>query len=331
MGVEFSPALIGVGILQAVLYVLFIRFVDLYEREPLRYVIPVFVWGFTVAVVISLVFESVFALTVSAVASAQAASFLTAVVGAPVIEESAKGLALLITFGVAYLMARRRGAIEFSGVMDGIVYGSAVGFGFAIAEDLIYYAQFGQETFVVRRIFGGFAHAAFTSLTGIGLGLIPWVRNGLLKVAVPLLGLAGAIALHAFFNLTATLFGPLAYVVMAVVVLLYALLIIVWLAVERRIIRNELRDEVKSDVISQGEYELLPTYFRRKGYYLRLIFSGHLSTWRRARKTHSAAVDLAFTKRLARSTWAAHQQAREQMLRRKIVDAKSSSTTTNAL
>lgn len=330
MDIEFSAPLIGVGVLQAVLYVLFVRFVDLYEREPLRYVIPVFVWGFTVAVVVALLFNTLFTFTVSAVASAQAASFLTSVVGAPVIEECAKGLALLITFGVAFAMAQRRGDIEFSGVMDGIVYGSAVGFGFAIAEDLLYYAQFGQETFVVRRVFGGFAHAAFTSLTGIGLGLIPWVRNGLLKFVVPLLGLAGAILLHAGFNLTATLFGPLAYAVMFVVILMYILLIIVWLAVERRIIRAELRDEVESDTISRGEYELLPTYFRRKGYYLRLIFSGRILEWREARKAHSVAVDLAFTKRLSRSTWASHQEEREQTLRRRIENARGPSPGTQA-
>lgn len=327
MGVEVSASLIGVGILQAILYVLFVRFVDFYEREPLVYVIPVFVWGFTVAVVLALFFNTLFTFTVSAVAGAQTATFLTSVVGAPVIEECAKGLALFITFGVAYVMARRRGAIEFSGVMDGIVYGSAVGFGFAIAEDLLYYAQFGPETFVVRRVFGGFAHAAFTSLTGIGIGLIPWMRHGYSKVALPLMGLTAAIGLHATFNLTATLLGPLAYVVMLVVVILYVLLIAVWLAVERRIIRSELRDEVKGDTISQGEYEMLPTYFRRKSYYLRLILSGRLLEWRGARKAHSAAVDLAFTKRLARSTWAAHQADREQVLRRKILNARGSRTT----
>ena len=331
VSIELSVPLIGVGVLQAVLYVLFVRFVDLYEREPLRYVIPVFVWGFTAAVIIALVFNTLFTVTVSAVASTQTASFLTTVVGAPVIEECAKGLALLITFGVAYLMAQRRGNIEFSGVMDGIVYGSAVGFGFAIAEDLLYYTQFGSETFIVRRVFGGFAHAAFTSLTGIGLGLIPWVRNGFLKFAVPLLGLGGAIVLHASFNLTATLFGPVAYGVMFAVILLYILLIIVWLAAERRIIRAELRDEVKSNTISQGEYELLPTYFRRKVYYLRLILSGRISAWREARKAHSAAVDLAFTKRLSRSTWAPHQQEREQTLRRKIGNAHDSRPGTRAI
>ncbi|MGB3682010.1 MAG: PrsW family intramembrane metalloprotease [Rubrobacteraceae bacterium] len=323
MGMELSAPLVGVGILQAVLYVLFVRFVDLYEREPLMYVLPVFVWGFTVAVVVSLVFNTLFSLTISAVASAQAATFLTSVVGAPVIEESAKGLALLITFGVAYGVSRRRGAIEFSGVMDGIVYGSAVGFGFAIAEDLLYYAQFGPETFVVRRVFGGFAHAAFASLTGIGIGLIPWVRHGISKFTVPLLGLAGAIGLHALFNLTATLFGPLAYGVMLIVVLLYVALIVVWLAAERRIIRSELRDEVGDETISQGDYELLPTYFRRKSYYLGLILGGRFSEWRAARSAHSTAVDLAFTKRLSRNSRAAPQSIRERRLRQKLRDTRN--------
>lgn len=323
--VELSAPLVGLGIVQAVLYVLFIRFVDVYERESLIYVIPVFVWGFTVAVFIALVFNQLFAFTVTTISTEQAASFLTAVVGAPVIEEVAKGLALVIVFAIAYAIARRRGAMEFSGVMDGIVYGSAVGFGFAIAEDLLYYAQAGPETFVVRRIFGGFAHAAFTSLTGIGIGLIPWVRYRFLKVLLPLLGLSGAMLLHALFNLTATVLGPLVYLGLFVVTMLYLLLIVAWLAAERRIIRGELREEVQSGVIGPEEYEILPTYFRRKGYYLRLILSGRLANWRRARKAHKTAVDLAFTKRLARSTRAAPQESRVAELRQRLQSARSSS------
>ncbi|HET7273160.1 MAG TPA: PrsW family intramembrane metalloprotease, partial [Rubrobacter sp.] len=189
---NLSGALAGFGILQAIVYLLFIRAIDLYEREPLRYVVPVFIWGFAVAATVSLVFNTLFQLTLSSVTSVKTASFFTAVAEAPVVEECSKGLALLLIFFVAYLVRRRSGLIEFAGVMDGIVYGSAVGFGFAIAEDLLYGLQFGAETFIVRRIFGGFAHAAFTSLTGIGIGLIPWVHNRMLKFVLPLLGLSGA-------------------------------------------------------------------------------------------------------------------------------------------
>ena len=316
----------GGGILQAVVYLLFIRAIDLYEREELKYVIPVFVWGFSVAVVISLFFNTLLDLTLSVVVGAQAADVLTAVFGAPVVEECAKGLALLIAFAVASAVSLWRGELEFSGVMDGIVYGSAVGFGFSIAEDLLYYAQFGEETFLVRRIFGGFAHAAFTSLTGIGIGLIPWVRWRILKVLLPLLGLMGAITLHATFNFTGTLFGPLAYVEEFFVLLLYLLVIVIWLAIERWTIRRELFDEVARGTISAGEYAILPTYFARTFYYLGLLFTGRLKEWRRAHKIHEAAVNLAFTKRLSRYSHAASQQRRIQLLRRRIAELRGGRT-----
>jgi len=322
-----SASLIEVGFLQAVIYVLFVRAIDLYEREELKYVFPVFVWGFTVAVGVSGLFNSLFAVTLSAVVrSAQLVEFFTAVVVAPVVEESSKGLALLIAFAVASLISLRRGELEFSGVMDGIVYGSAVGFGFSIAEDLLYGMQYGEEIFVVRRIFGGFGHAAFTSLTGIGIGLIPWARSKVLKVLLPVLGLTGAILLHAIFNFTGAIFGPLAYFMLFIVLLVYVLVIAVWLAVERWTIREELRDEVARGTISAWEYAILPTYFARRFYYLGLIFTGRVGEWRRARKLHEAAVNLAFAKRVSRKSYAASQQRRVELLRRRIGELKSGRT-----
>jgi protease PrsW len=300
--VNLSGALIGAGVLQTILYLLFIRAIDLYEREPLRYVVPVFLWGFMVATTISLVFNTLAQITFESLVSKQAANFLTAVFVAPVVEESTKG---------------------FAGVMDGIVYGAAVGFGFALAEDILYGVQFGAETFLVRRILGGFGHAAFTSLTGIGIGLIPFVNNRVLKFFPPLLGLLGAILLHATFNFLATTMGPVAYLFMFIVVLLYLVLIIVWLAFERRWIQYELREEVEKGIISPEEYVILPTYFRRTGYYLRLILTGRLGEWFRARRVHSTAVDLAFAKRLARRSPAPSRVERVQALRQKILDLKA--------
>jgi RsiW-degrading membrane proteinase PrsW (M82 family) len=317
-GGGLSVAVVGVGVLQAVVYLLFVRAIDLYEREELKYVIPVFVWGFTVAALFSLVFNTIIGTTLSIIANDQAASFLTAVFVAPPVEEIFKGTALLIAFVIASLVARRKGAMEFSGVMDGIVYGSAVGFGFSLAEDIIYYAQAGQETFVVRRIFGGFAHAAFTSLTGIGLGLVPWVRSKVLKVFLPVMGLSGAILLHASFNLTASLFGPLAYLLQLLVIILYVVAIVAWLAVERRTIRSELYEEMRAGTISARDYDILPTYFARTIYYLGLIFTGRFGEWRRARKRHEAAVNLAFIKRVNRQTYSASQQMKMDLLRRRI-------------
>ena len=321
-----SGPLIWFGILQAVIYLLFMRAIDLYEREPLRYVIPVFVWGFAVATTVSLVFNTLFQLTLSSVTSVKTASFFTAVVEAPVVEECSKGLALLLIFFIAYLVRRRSGLIEFAGVMDGIVYGSAVGFGFAIAEDLLYGLQYGPETFLVRRIFGGFAHASFTALTGIGLGLVPWVQSRVLKVVLPVLGLMGAILLHATFNFTATVFGPVGYLVLFCVILVYIIVIFVWLYIERRAIREELKDEVSTGTITMQEYAILPSYFRRKAYYVGLVFSGRLGEWRTAHKLHSAAVDLALAKRLARRSGTAGSLDRTRMLRQKVLGIREGTT-----
>ena len=323
---SLSGPLIWLGILQAVIYLLFIRAIDLYEREPLRYVIPVFIWGFAVATTVSLVFNTLFQLTLSSVTSVKTASFFTAVVEAPVVEECSKGAALLLIFFIAYLARRRSGLVEFAGVMDGIVYGSAVGFGFSIAEDLLYGLQFGPETYIVRRIFGGFAHASFTSLTGIGIGLIPLVDNRVLKVILPVLGLCGAILLHAAFNFTATVFGPVGYLVLFCVILVYIVIIIVWLAIERRAIRDELSDEVRAGTITSQEYAILPSYFRRTGYYLGLLFTGRLRTWFRVRKLHAAAVDLALAKRLGRRTSSPGSMDRVRMLRQKILSLREGAT-----
>jgi protease PrsW len=323
VALTLSGALIGAGVLQTILYLLFIRVIDLYEREPLRYVVPVFIWGFAVATTLSLVFNTLASMTFEAVATRQVADFLTAVFVAPVVEESTKGLALLILFVVAYLASRRRRLIEFAGVMDGIVYGSAVGFGFALAEDILYGVQFGAETFLVRRILGGFAHAAFTSLTGIGIGLIPFIQNRAFRIIPPLLGLLGAILLHATFNFLATTLGLAAYLFMIVLVLVYLVVIVVWLAFERRTIKGELRDEVDRGLISAWEYAIVPTYFRRTGYYLRLIFSGRLGEWFGARKIHASAVDLAFAKLLARRWAMPACEERVQALRQKILHLRA--------
>ncbi|MCA3748518.1 MAG: PrsW family intramembrane metalloprotease [Rubrobacter sp.] len=313
-----SGALVGIGVLQTLVYLAFIRFIDLYEREPLRYVVPVFLWGFTVAVAISLFFNTLFQVAVSQISTMQVAGFLTAVVAAPVVEECAKGFALFLVFLVSYAASRRRGVVEFSGVMDGIVYGSAVGFGFSLAEDLLYYAQFGPETYAVRRIFGGFAHAAFTSMTGIGFGLVPWVRSPLFKPVPPVLGLGVAIGLHAAFNLTASLFGPLAYGVLFLVLLLYAAIIAGWLAFERRAIRDELREEVAAGLLGPEDYSVLPTYFRRTARYLKLALTGRWGEWFRERRLHAAAVDLALAKRVSRSGMRGEDE-RVDRLRQKLL------------
>ena len=84
-----------------------------------------------------------------------------------------------------------------------------------------------------------------------------------------------------------------------------------------------LREEVDRGTISASEYVILPTYFRRTSYYLKLILAGRLEHWSRARKVHRAAVGLAFTKRLVRSSWALPEETSVRMVRNRVARRRS--------
>jgi hypothetical protein len=58
-------------------------------------------------------------------------------IAALLVEEVAKGFALVIAFCLSWWAARRFGFLEFEELTDGIVYGAAVGLGFAFTEDLL--------------------------------------------------------------------------------------------------------------------------------------------------------------------------------------------------
>ncbi len=68
---------------------------------------------------------------------------------------------------------------EFDGVLDGLIYGVLIGFGFAMTENFFYFiGAFDEGGFVnltaviiLRSVVFGLNHAFYTSLTGIGFGL----------------------------------------------------------------------------------------------------------------------------------------------------------------
>jgi RsiW-degrading membrane proteinase PrsW (M82 family) len=81
----------------------------------------------------------------------------------PLVEEAAKGLALLAAVGPIRWIGKRFGTTLFEGVTSGIVYGAAVGLGFAFTEDVFYFVneaqnqglQSGLDVFLNRRDFFG--------------------------------------------------------------------------------------------------------------------------------------------------------------------------------
>ena len=173
-----------------------VRMIDRWEPEPKSLVFFAIAWGAIAAVGLTLLVD--LGLTLVLGYRGEVAS---AVVQAPIVEELWKGVGVFIVF----LIARR----SFNGPVDGVVYGALVGAGFAFTENIQYFAisliegGSGQltVTFILRAIMSPFAHAMFTSLTGLAIGLAAR-RHASTGAALGagILGLLGAIVLHALWN-----------------------------------------------------------------------------------------------------------------------------------
>ncbi|WP_341934779.1 PrsW family intramembrane metalloprotease [Microbacterium sp. LWO14-1.2] len=173
-----------------------VRMIDRWEPEPKTLVFFAVAWGAVAAVGLTLLVD----LGLSVVFGPRG-EVASAVIQAPIVEELWKGVGVLVIF----LIARR----SFDGPVDGVVYGALVGAGFAFTENIQYFAisliegGSGQltVTFIMRAIMSPFAHAMFTSLTGLAIGLAAR-RHASAGAAVGfgLLGMLGAMFLHGLWN-----------------------------------------------------------------------------------------------------------------------------------
>jgi RsiW-degrading membrane proteinase PrsW (M82 family) len=209
-----DPSLfIPYALIQAAVFLLLIRFLDLYEREPLSLLVAMFVWGAIGAIALAFVGNE----AIDAALPPDIGIVFGAAISAPLVEELSKGLALLAAFGMSYWIARRFGGLEFEGVTDGIVYGAAVGLGFAFTENILYLFDYGfaggitrgLDVYLLRVDFFGLqnlGHAVYTGTFGAGLGAATWARSRGARLGYPLLGLAGAMTMHAIHNGLAPLF-----------------------------------------------------------------------------------------------------------------------------
>ncbi len=208
MGILRSPSFfITYAVIQTLLFLFLIRILDLYEHEPFSVLAAMAMWGAVGATALSAIGNGI----ITRRLPEDIDLVFGVAISAPVVEEVAKGLALLAAFVMAFVAHRRFGVMQLGGVTDGIVYGAAVGLGFAFTEDIHYMLQVaaqrgldeGFHLFLARRDFfgtGALHHAIFTAAFGAGLGLATWSRSRIARVGWALTGLLTAIALHATNN-----------------------------------------------------------------------------------------------------------------------------------
>ncbi|HKZ00654.1 MAG TPA: PrsW family intramembrane metalloprotease, partial [Pyrinomonadaceae bacterium] len=135
--IGFETGLVGlmIGLVSATipvpLYILLVLWVDRYESEPLSMLAIAFFWGALVAVFFALVLNTASGVIVAGLTDDRVGEAFSAGISAPIVEESAKAIILLLFF-----FLRKD---EFDGVVDGIVYAAMAGLGFAMTENIQYY------------------------------------------------------------------------------------------------------------------------------------------------------------------------------------------------
>lgn len=282
------PDLVGLvlssilALVPAIVYVTFILWLDRYEHEPASLLFFAFFWGAVVAIVFSYIFNSLVAAGLASVIGDGAAEATSSFLAAPPIEEGFKAVALFILV----LLFRD----EFDNTLDGIVYGSIVGIGFAMTENIVYFGRMYAEgglrdlalIVVLRAVLGGFGHALYTGTLGAAVGFARETQNNFLKVIMPIAGYCAAMAQHAAWNLFAGVVIPALVppetgewfyfcLVAPVQTLLLTgpgiltLSLVVWSAWgrEAKIIRKELLPEVESGLIPLADYEIMSSSRKR--------------------------------------------------------------------
>jgi len=341
---QATPGIDAVGtdaftaaLIQAAGLLLLIRWLDVWEREPLRLLVLLALWGAVGAGALAVVGNGL----VDSLLSPDVSLVYGAAISAPLVEETAKGLALVaVVLGSPWIGRRLGRPSEFDGVTDGIVLGAAVGLGFAFSENNFYFLQ--QESLAegarVLELREGFlnlntlSHAVYTSAFGAGLGLGMWSPRRVARIGFPLAGLAVGMFLHALHNglesvLLVRQFGfdatvdafagrPVSPELIAaseaiqatLTVLDYALVaaffavLVAWVLHQRQILRHELSDEVGRGTISAEDCGMVPRYGSRVAAYARLIAAGRWQRLAVLRQTHESIADLAFAKWRARAT-----------------------------
>jgi RsiW-degrading membrane proteinase PrsW (M82 family) len=290
-----------------------VRALDRNEKEPWRIVLVAAAWGAIVAT--SLViwgetfWESVSVRTLVPGPGLDASRAFSA----GLLEELGKGIAVLLLF----LVMRS----EFDDVVDGIVYGAAVGLGFNFMESISYmthlYAVLSPEgqgglaagfQWYARQVLGLFlGHATYTALIGAGIGIARQLHSRRDKVIAIVAGFVVAIAAHfswdawlTFFPIESSLFGlvevHLRTIVMngpftaGVVVLL-----LMGLRNESRALAEQLQMEAQLGIgtVLPQEIPILTSPWRRFRERLRALDRGDVGAYFRLARLQAAQLDLA--------------------------------------
>jgi RsiW-degrading membrane proteinase PrsW (M82 family) len=279
------------------LVVLAYVWLDRWEPEPPQLLVFAFLWGASVAVVVASTIQ-IYAESVINPGETEATSSFSLVLGAPLTEEAAKGLFLLLM-----MTGRRRN--ELNSLTDCLVYAGLVGAGFAWLEDVLYIADSASLseslfTAALRLVMGPFAHSLFTTMFGMGVYLALQQRNAAAKAGCILLGYLGAVFMHGLWN-GSTLVGFEAYLIIYAFWMVPVFVLIIVLGVqsrrrEQRVVAEKLPGMIAAGLVTPNEASWLGSMPNRKLAINEATRTGGRPAGKTVKKFAGQVVELAFVR-----------------------------------
>jgi RsiW-degrading membrane proteinase PrsW (M82 family) len=273
-------------IIPSALYAFAVWWLDRYEKEPLRLLLIVFLWGAIPGAIVAV-----------------AARFLVVGALAPVITESVKALA------IAFIYLRYRK--EFNDLLDGVTYGAMTGVGFALTTNLITYVlgflvggfDFLRASVLLNGVAFGLSEAFYGAVIGLGFGVAQSSRDKAQAIIAPLIALVVAILLHIANDALRDLAvgGQPALVVIPFLATwggIVAVIAIVFLSIrkDQQTLQQQLEIERDLRTLTPNEYFYLSTPVRQSQALARALRSG-VKEFARTLRLVELARQLAFRRR----------------------------------
>ncbi len=256
------------SVIPMLFYLVIIWLMDRYDREPFWMVSLNFFWGATGAIIFGIIGSIIMGIGVSEFifqfANESDAGTLNdlagAVIVAPVVEELTKGIFLLI---IAF-------SRNFDGPVDGAVYGGAIGLGFGMTENFLYFLSFPTDyaslflLIIIRTMFSAVLHCCTQAVFGAAIGYAKF-RGTAAKLTIIPLGLGTAMFMHFMWNLTVS-FESTAVIGFVFMILSVIVIFIVFqfgVYHDGKIIMRELNEESELGTIPAEHLKFLPYTSRR--------------------------------------------------------------------
>ena len=247
------------------IYLALIWWMDKYDREPFSFLFIHFLWGALGAVIIgiagSMILSTFTGLTGT---ESKSSSLIQTIFFAPFSEEIAKGVFLLYSVN----------SKKFDNITDGIVYGAAIGLGFGMTENFIYFLTYGDtlsswiQLVLIRSLFSAVMHCISTASFGAFLAIAKFSSPAGKKI-FPFAGLTIAMLIHFLWNATISFETTFFYgfIFMIFLVLIFFFVFKLSIRNEKQIIEYELLEESNDGLIPEEHIKILSSHLRfRKGW-----------------------------------------------------------------